>query len=116
MKKTILSFKTVMPILDSYGDNFKKEEIEGKTIRATLDFLGWGKSKNLFLLFSTNDKKFKTSVFHPLYATRDKSFSFRDEELIGEEFELKMKISKSYYLDLEFAKLIKENERSTSPF
>ena len=116
MKKTILSFKTVMPILDSYGDKLKKEEIEGKTIRAKLDFLGWGKSKNLFLLFSTKDKKFKTSVFHPLYSTRDKSFSFRDEELIGEEFELKMKISKNYYLDVESARLIKENERRTSPF
>lgn len=117
MKKTILNFKSVMPILDSYDDMFTKDQLKDKTIIARLDVMGWGKSTNLFLLFSIEDKRFKSSVFHSSnYSSRDKKTSFRDENLIGKTFELKLKISKTNYLDIESAKVINEEERSSSPF
>ncbi len=107
MKMTILSFKNGMGLLDNYSTDLSNEEIS-QNVTARLEFLVWGKSTNLFLLFASKDKNFKVSVFHSTgYKPRDKSICFRDEELIGKEFELSLKRGKSGYLDLKSA-MIKE--------
>ena len=88
-----------------YSD--KLEDISNP-IDAKLDYLFWGKSCNLILCFTKDDKQFKLSVFSGNnYSSRDKLFCFRNESLIGEMISLNLYYSKNGYLNIKSAKLVK---------
>lgn len=104
-QEKIMSFDEIQIYLDKYNDSLKDYDLI-KPLTARLEFLGWGKSANLMLLFSLDNIKFKTSVFHSNgYCSRDKSFCFRDLNLIDEDIELTLTLSKKGYLNIKSAKL-----------
>lgn len=104
-QEKIMSFDEIQIHLDDYNDSLKDYDLS-KTHTAKLKCLGWGKSANLMLLFSLDNIKFKTSVFHSNgYCSRDKSFCFRDLDLIDKNIELTLTLSKKGYLNIKSAKL-----------
>lgn len=101
----ILTFKEVQLILGLYSDSLKGVDLS-TPLTVKLDYLGWGKSSNLILLFSMNEIKFKTSVFHSNgYFAREKSFCFRDIELLNKEIDISLSRTKKGYLNLMTAKI-----------
>lgn len=101
----IYGLKDVQDVLDTYGDSLQDLDLS-KPFTAKLDLLVWGKSANLILLFSTENIKFKTSVFHSNgYMSRDKKLCFRDLELIHKEIDLTLSRTKKGYVNVQSASL-----------
>ena len=74
-----------------------------------LDFKAWGKSKNLFLFFTSTDtdQKFKISVTaRGRYSPREHYLNFFKEP-IGQKFQLETSRNKKGFPELPSAKLIK---------
>lgn len=104
--KKIMSFKQVQEVLDIYPANFDELDLD-KPVVAKLDYLGWGKSTNLFLLFSYEHVQFRCSVFHSTkYSPRDKSMSFNNIELLNKNIELLLSITKNGNIDVKSAKIV----------
>lgn len=104
----ILSFNEINGALSLYRDNLKKYDLS-KPVRVTFDLLGWGKSSNLILCFSTEKIRFKTSVFfNEEYHSRDGSICFNDINLCGKKMELMLNRTKNGYINVLSGTIIEE--------
>ena len=105
----ILGFDEIQGTFRLYKDTLKELDLSIPII-VTLDVLGWGKSQNLILCFSTAEKvKFKTSVFSTDdYYSRDKSICFKDVNLCGKKMELMLNRTKKGYINVLSGKVLEE--------
>lgn len=104
----IFNYDETSAILRAYNDHLKDFDLS-KPLKAKIDLLCWGKSANLFVAFSMENVRFKSSVFYnENYCARDKSLTFKDLELIGKEVELMISRTKKGFLNIQSGKILEE--------